>query len=390
MKRFCQLLFVLSTIITTIASCKKDNIVQQPENVSAITASTGYGDVIFNWNYTDSNYKYVSIQYVNDDGDIVKKYFSGTTTTAVIDSLTNKKYIFTFTAVNQSNIASKTEIIVATPNDAVCNIVTAASSITATYGGAVIKWTNNTNNKVGVKISYIDTSGTTQIIQDTSSLATDSILATGIVKSTDYSFEFYDIGGKISRKGTTQYATIKPIAYTAQLLAGTYTVITDTWGDFAQQNLTEATITAVNDSTFSFVSPYTSSDKTNHSLNVKIVNPYSLELSAYSTDYADYYGYGNSTAYTSGGISKNYISTADHTIHLNLNYILPKMSTYTNFVLVATQITKIGCHIFVIAYFYRSIIGFLLQLEHRQECLLRNFYIADLTHTFLTFFLFFK
>ncbi len=190
---------VLSILVTFLIlnACRKTNDTTHPADVQNITATPGYGLATFTWTFPDdSSYLYVSISYPDSTGRIIEQKYSKYSNTAEIEGLSAKPYSFTVTAINLSGIASSPETITVTPKDPVYAIVAPSLAISPGIGSATIKWNNPTGQAVVIKISYLDSTNTAQILSDSSSKAADSVIISSLLNvETSFTITLADPSG---------------------------------------------------------------------------------------------------------------------------------------------------------------------------------------------------
>lgn len=159
-------LFLLFTFIT---SCEKnDNEGGFMEPVTEVQATPGYGAVYFSWkNPANANFYYVNIEYTDSNGNIRKKKVcrfdideSADLTRGNIFGFTDQNaYTFTLTACGYSGERSNPVTVSATPWEPAYNIVLRTVNILADYGGVIVKWGNDTEVPLNIKVEYQNGSG---------------------------------------------------------------------------------------------------------------------------------------------------------------------------------------------------------------------------------------
>lgn len=198
MKNKIFLILVCFTFL--LADCKKDNKGPQPQNVQNVIATAGYGQALFKWSYPDSNYLCVSISYTDSIGTIVEKKFSKYTTSAIIGGLQQRSYIFMVKAYNTNNVASNSQTVTVTPLAPPYISVSQSLTIVPTFSGAIVKWENITGMKVGISVSYQDSTNTSKMLTASSGLLNDSLIIIDKFKtvSTSFSVTVNDSSGSSS------------------------------------------------------------------------------------------------------------------------------------------------------------------------------------------------
>lgn len=162
-------------------NCKKNDTVAPPQNVQQVSATPGYGEVDFAWQFPqDSSFQYVSVRYKDSAGSSLEQKFSRYTDTAIISGLQNHAYTFTVKTVTQSGVASAAQTFTVTPFQTAYQLVSGTLSVSPDFGAAVVKWRNITGKTVGIKIQYTDSTGATQLLSASSAAAADSTTVTGL------------------------------------------------------------------------------------------------------------------------------------------------------------------------------------------------------------------
>lgn len=180
MKKITSLLLLGITFFLFTSSCKKNTAVPV-QNVQNLNATPGYGSVMLSWTFpNDSSYLYVSVSYTDTAGKVIEQKFSKYADTAVIGNLQSKPYTFNIQAVGVLGGVSQAQSVTATPNPPIYTEVSPTLTISPGFGSAKIKWKNVTGQTLGIQVSYIDSTGTQQVVSDTSSNAADSLVISGL------------------------------------------------------------------------------------------------------------------------------------------------------------------------------------------------------------------
>ncbi len=178
--------FVWFVFLLLFAACSDDNNdVSTLSAVSNVQISAGYGQLILSWvNPSEEDFYYVDITYTDSNGNRrsnkVSKYVSADTLLGFVDTNT---YQLTLTAYSLSGKHSTPVVVSAAPLEPAFNIALNSVEMNSDFGGASIKWENNTNQKLTLQVRYKnDANEKTTAIFDASKSGSGSISGLGPVQ----------------------------------------------------------------------------------------------------------------------------------------------------------------------------------------------------------------
>jgi hypothetical protein len=202
------------------AACSDDNN-NDGSNISPVSnveVTAGYGQLMLSWvNPPEEDFYYVDITYTDANGNHisnkVSKFSVDTLLNVSVDTLRGftdtNKYDLSLTAYTLSGKHSAPIIVSAAPLEPAFNIALNSVEMNSDFGGAIIRWENNTGQKLTLQVRYKnDENEKTTAIFDASKSGSGSISGLAPVQKVFEAF-FTDALGNNSAVKTF---TIVPMA----------------------------------------------------------------------------------------------------------------------------------------------------------------------------------
>ena len=230
MKKYIYLIFIAAASLLWACNDAPDGSAGSLSNVSA---EGNIGSVVLKWTNPDvANYYYTVVSYVNSKGETVKQKVSnfsvdpdkgtGFTKVTIPGFDDTNTYEFTLTPYTADGWPGESTTVSGTPEDASMAYKYVAESATATsvVEGARVKWVNEWNIPVVIKITYKDLTGTTQTKTFNSS-STDSTEVLAFIDPTTISVTSSNTKGQSSDVKTVSVTPLRgEIPWSRMKLAG--------------------------------------------------------------------------------------------------------------------------------------------------------------------------
>ncbi|WP_339756755.1 discoidin domain-containing protein [Algoriphagus aquimarinus] len=150
-------------LLVFAASCIEDEKVKLPETLDNIQAESGYGEVIFSWDFPqDPNVVFVNVSYLNAAGESKHNKFSEFAEKAVIAGLEERAYDFQISLGDKNGNLSSPQMISVTPNKPPHLFVAETIELIPDFGSIKVQWENVTEREVAVTVKYTDVNGQPQ------------------------------------------------------------------------------------------------------------------------------------------------------------------------------------------------------------------------------------
>ncbi len=198
MKRITYFILSIVAISSLFISCKEDdNTGTAPGKVTNIKGISGFGEIMFSWNNpSDADFHYVSIEYINSNGEFRSKKISRFAEDTIVpgahevDSVLisgfsdAKDYTFQFFACDKDGNRSAPEIISVAPKSPAFEIVAPTVKVTPTFGGMRVVWDNPTSKNVTIRVNYINKTTGKATASKKSSNPTDTLKVENMTNNT--------------------------------------------------------------------------------------------------------------------------------------------------------------------------------------------------------------